>query len=93
MGDGAAALAEWQMLAREDDASRAVAALVELAKHYEHRARDLPLALEAARRALLLAQSRPGPRSGEATPAALERRLWRLEARASGTWHRRKTGG
>lgn len=93
MGEGVAAIAEWQSLAREDE-PHALLALVELAKHYEHRERDIPLALEATRRALLLSQTRPEvPPGVEVTSAALERRLWRLEARASGTWRRRLGGG
>ncbi len=87
-GDREAEVAEWEALARAD-APMALLALVELAKHYEHRARDFPLALEATRRALLLTQDRADvPPSGELTPTALERRLWRLEARAGGTWRR-----
>jgi len=90
-GDRAAELAEWQALARAGE-PRALLALVELAKHYEHRARDFALALEATRRALLLSQGRSAtPPGGELTPTALERRLWRLEARASGAWRRTPT--
>jgi uncharacterized protein len=87
-GDRAAEVAEWEALVGSGE-PMALLALVELAKHYEHRARDFPLALEATRRALLLSQDRPEvPPSGELTPTALERRLWRLEARASGAWRR-----
>jgi hypothetical protein len=93
MGEGMAAVAEWQALAREAR-PHALFALVELAKHYEHRERDIPLALEATRRALLLAADQSEQQlGGEVTQTALERRLWRLEARASGTWRRKLVGG
>lgn len=78
----AEALATWDAVARSQG-SRALIAMVELAKHYEHRARDYARAAEVTRRAIvsLALQSEAGATRDETTTEALERRLRRLEQR------------
>ncbi len=56
LGNGEAALAVWSDLAAARNPFR-VRALEEAAKHYEHRAKDYPLALKATRAALEFADS------------------------------------
>lgn len=80
------ALATWTEVAN-GGGSGSVLALVEMAKYYEHRARDHYRAAEATRRALralaLHPEATPG---GEGSPEALERRLRRLEGRLRREW-------
>lgn len=78
-----AAASAWTLL---HEHAPSVEALVELAKHYEHRARNYAAAIEVTRRALDLAAERrswgvsaPGTRGGAADVAALRHRLARLE--------------
>ena len=57
-------------------------ALVELAKYYEHRLKNLNQALEATEEALLITKKSPNPPlTGETSPAALEHRLRHLKRR------------
>jgi len=72
------ALAAWDAIV-QGVGSRSALALVELAKHYEHRARDYARAAEVTRRALRTLALRPEATIGEASVEALERRLRRLE--------------
>ncbi|MDI7274412.1 MAG: ribonuclease H-like domain-containing protein [Anaerolineae bacterium] len=75
-GQHAQALALWQALADEGD----VEACIALAKHYEHRARDLARARGWAAQALSLLSRQP--RTGRRGVAEVERRLRRLEEKA-----------
>lgn len=69
--DYAAAVPLWQQLDTPE-------ALEELAKYYEHRARDFPAALAAAQAALT--------RTGPPPQAALVRRVARLERKVGQSW-------
>ncbi len=76
----------WELLRREfpeDCESR-----IELAKHYEHRSRDLEAAREAAREALRLARRESLRRGGDGEPTGresdCERRLARIERKIGG---------
>ena len=75
------AVAHWVELADLGD----VQAALELAKHYEWREVDLPLALGHARRTLRLAQaSSSGLQSTSALRTDIERRIVRLERKVEG---------
>ena len=76
------ALDAWSAVARSVG-GRSILALVELAKHYEHRTRDYARAAEVTRQALATRALWPEVTAvgGEATAEALERRLRRLERR------------
>lgn len=74
------AVAQWVELADQGD----VQAALELAKHYEWREVDLPLALGHARRALYLAKASPsGLPVSSALREEIERRVARLERKLS----------
>jgi len=74
-GEAEKALALWHSLAERGD----LQACLELAKHYEHRLKDLPLARTMARRALALLHEQRYPDRRKL--AEVERRLARLEAK------------
>jgi hypothetical protein len=75
------AMATWRDIA-DEVGDRSIVALVELAKHHEHRSHDLGRAAEATRRALVgLALHRGADLGADITSAALERRLHRLETK------------
>lgn len=76
-GDADAALPLWELAAREDG-RRGIEAGVELAKHYEHRAKAVERALGIVR-ALLARPDLTGGQRGE-----LETRLRRLERKGRG---------
>lgn len=80
-GNWEEAVCRWRELAFRG--GRNLEAHVELAKYYEHKARDYPAALDWSSRALVEASRRSGiPCSSPWHPAALRHRIKRLQARS-----------